>query len=313
MIKASQLEVLFSMFEEKNLLKKLRLEHRLSQKELSNMAGISPSSLAKYETGKRQLSKDMDRILSEILGVETLLKRNIDSHLVIIDQLIIFKRKKGLTTSELANQVGIDRTLMSKILNHVRLPSKEVKQKIDIFLLTNGRDVFKDTIQTNGIISFPNIDSTGMGKRIQHIRKSRGETLENFGKEFTCLTKKNVISRWEKGINIPNIERLMNISYLGKVTVPYLLYGSIYRDILLEGENVSHFNPPNPINLGLRLRRIRKYLGLERVEFGTFFTPPISKWSMDRYENGKDIPNVNRIIQYAYLGDISLEFLIYEL
>lgn len=105
----------------------------------------------------------------------------------------------------------------------------------------------------------------------------------------------------------------MNISYLGNVTVPYLLYGSIYQDILLEGEKVSHFNQPNPINLGLRLRRIRRYNALERVEFGTFFNPPISKWSMDRYENGKDIPNVNRIIQYAYLGDISLEFLIYGL
>lgn len=128
--------------------------------------------------------------MREILGVETLFQKNIDSHLMILDQLIIFKRKKRLTTSELANQVGIDRTLMSKILNHVRFPSKEVKQKIEVFLLTNGKDVFNDIIQTNGMVSFPNIDSLAMGKRIQHIRKSRGETLENFGKKFTCLTKK---------------------------------------------------------------------------------------------------------------------------
>ncbi|MFZ4355582.1 transcriptional regulator, partial [Enterococcus gallinarum] len=28
-------------------------------------------------------------------------------------------------------------------------------------------------------------------------------------------------------------------------------------------------------------------------------------------ENGKDIPNTDRIIQYAYIGKVSLNFLIY--
>ena len=32
---------------------------------------------------------------------------------------------------------------------------------------------------------------------------------------------------------------------------------------------------------------------------------------MDKYENGKDIPNTDRIIQYAYIGKVSLNFLIY--
>ena len=35
-----------------------------------------------------------------------------------------------------------------------------------------------------------------------------------------------------KGINIPDIEKLMNIAYLGKVTVPYLMYGEDYKNIL---------------------------------------------------------------------------------
>ena len=37
----------------------------------------------------------------------------------------------------------------------------------------------------------------------------------------------------------------------------------------------------------------------------------MNKCKMDKYENGKDIPNTDRIIQYAYIGKVSLDFLIY--
>lgn len=49
---------------------------------------------------------------------------------------------------------------------------------------------------------------------------------------MTQVTGKNVISRWEKGVNILDIEKLMNVAYLGETTVPYLLYGSTYKRML---------------------------------------------------------------------------------
>ena len=150
-----------------------------------------------------------------------------------------------------------------------------------------------------------------MGKRIQEIRKNRGETLEKIGKTFSRPAGKNVVNRWEKGTNIPDIERLMNVAYLGKVTVSYILYGDIYRKMLKVGNKVNQFEKLDPFRMGLRLRKIRRDYRLEREDFGKFFSPPITKWSMDRYENGKDIPNTDRIIQYAYIGKVSLEFLVY--
>ncbi|HFM6995924.1 TPA: helix-turn-helix domain-containing protein, partial [Enterococcus faecium] len=108
-----------------------------------------------------------------------------------------------------------------------------------------------------------------------------------------------------------DIEKLMNIAYLGKVTVPYLMYGEDYKNILPKDERVSDFKKINSFSMGLRMRKIRKDYYLEREEFGKLFSPSISKWSIDRYENGRDIPNTNRIIQYAYIGNLSLEFLIY--
>lgn len=63
--------------------------------------------------------------------------------------------------------------------------------------------------------------------------------------------------------------------------------------------------------LGVRFRKIRSDYRLERINFGKLFSPSITKWSIDKYENGMDVPNTERIIQYAYIGKVSLEFLIY--
>ncbi|EOG03962.1 hypothetical protein WOY_01355 [Enterococcus faecium EnGen0372] len=168
-----------------------------------------------------------------------------------------------------------------------------------------------DIKQDNVSFKTPVIDKIAMGKRIQEIRKKRGETLENLGKNFTRPAGKNVVNRWEKGTNIPDIERLLNVVCLGKVTVPYILYGDTFSKILKSGNKINQFEKLGPFRMGLRFRKIRRDYRLEREDFGKLFSPPVTKWSMDRYENGKDIPNTNRIIQYAYIGKVSLEFLIY--
>ena len=75
-----------------------------------------------------------------------------------------------------------------------------------------------------------------------------------------------------KGINIPDIEKLMNIAYLGKVTVPYLMYGEDYKNILPKDERVSDFKKINSFSMGLRMRKIRKDYYLERRSLESFFS-----------------------------------------
>ncbi|EHB5081916.1 TPA: helix-turn-helix domain-containing protein [Enterococcus faecalis] len=301
------------MFENSSgeILKSLRKEKKLSQKKLADLAGVSQSTLVKYEKGTRKIPKDVDNILSKILNVETLIKNEEDKLEILIGQLIAYRDMNKLLNKELTDKIGISEVLLSYVLNRKRSPSKEMQKKIDIFLLNNEKEILKGINRDVEIFSLSKGDKTVMGKRIQEIRKNREETLEKFGKMFTIYTGKNVISRWEKGINVPDIEKLMNIAYLGKVTVPYLMYGEDYKNILPKDERVSDFKKINSFSMGLRMRKIRKDYYLEREEFGNLFSPSISKWSIDRYENGRDIPNTNRIIQYAYIGNLSLEFLVY--
>ncbi|MDT2962772.1 MULTISPECIES: helix-turn-helix domain-containing protein [Enterococcus] len=294
-----------------DLLKTLRKERKLSQKKLADLAGVSQSALVKYEKGTRKISKDIDTVLSEIFNVDTLLGGQTDLVTTTVNQLLFFKEKNSLTSKQLALKIGIDAPLMSRILSGSRKPSKDVQQKIAVFLSNDGKEILMNIKQDDGSFKLPFVDKMAIGKRIQEIRKNRGETLEKFGKNFTRSAGKNVVNRWEKGTNIPDIERLMNVAYLGKVTVPYILYGDTFNKMLKKGHKISKFEKLDPFRMGLRLRKIRRDYRLEREDFGKFFSPPITKWSMDRYENGKDTPNTDRIIQYAYIGKVSLEFLIY--
>ncbi|MBK8154785.1 MAG: helix-turn-helix domain-containing protein [Streptococcus sp.] len=293
------------------LLKSLRKEKKMSQKKLADLAGISQSALVKYEKGTRKISKDIDIVLSEIFNVDTLLSDQTDLVTTTVNQLSAFKEKNCLTSKQLAQKIGIDAPLMSRILSGSRKPSKDVQQKIAVFLSNDGKEILMDIKQDDGSFKLPIIDKIAMGERIQEIRKNRGETLEKFGKNFTRPAGKNVVNRWEKGTNIPDIERLMNVAYLGKVTVPYILYGETFSKMLKRGNTINQFEKLDSFRMGLRLRKIRRDYRLEREDFGKFFSPPITKWSMDKYENGKDIPNTDRVIQYAYIGKVSLEFLIY--
>lgn len=292
-------------------LKSLRKVKKMSQKKLADLAGISQSALVKYEKGTRKIPKDVDDTLSKILNVETLLKDERDRVGLLIDQLIAYRDMNKLLNKELATKVGTSEVSLSYVLNGKRKPSKEMQQKIAVFLSNDGKEILMDINQDNGTFKLPLVDKIAMGKRIQEIRKNRGETLEKFGKNFTRPAGKNVVNRWEKGTNIPDIERLMNVAYLGKVTVPYILYGETFRKMLKRGNTINQFEKLDSFRMGLRFRKIRRDYRLEREDFGKFFSPPITKWSMDKYENGKDIPNTDRIIQYAYIGKLSLEFLIY--
>uniref|UniRef100_UPI0023B2CE44 helix-turn-helix transcriptional regulator n=1 Tax=Enterococcus faecium TaxID=1352 RepID=UPI0023B2CE44 len=272
---------------------------------------ISQATIVKYENGLRSISKKSDKVLSEVLGVDSFIKHLDEKNWQILIDLKKYQCINNFSREELSKQLDIEISLLNKFLNKSRPLSKNAVQKITQLLTNDGKEILMDIKQDDGSFKLPIVDKIAMGGRIQEIRKNRGESLEKFGKNFTRPAGKNVVTRWEKGINIPDIERLMNVAYLGKVTVPYLLYGDTFSKMLKNGNKVSKFEKLDPLRMGLRLRKIRRDYRLEREDFGKFFSPPITKWSMDRYENGKDIPNTDRIIQYAYIGKVSLEFLIY--
>lgn len=68
-----------------------------------------------------------------------------------------------------------------------------------------------------------------IGQRIKKIRVSRNETLEQFANAIqitannSIKTTKSNVSKWEKGLNIPNDIALNAIAEIGGVSVDYLM------------------------------------------------------------------------------------------
>ncbi len=102
-----------------------------------------------------------------------------------------------------------------------------------------------------------NID---VGYRIKSIRQSKGKTTKEFG-EIIDGASDSLVSRWERGVNLPNNKRLKIIAEYGGITVDELLYGSLESycySIFLNIENeVSDKGLPTPPAYYLSMMKIK--------------------------------------------------------
>ena len=85
------------------------------------------------------------------------------------------------------------------------------------------------------------INKTEIGKRIFTIRKSLGLTMKEFGERMgNPVASDSIVSRWEKGVSVPNNERLKRIAEIGDISVNELLYGDsqeYVHNVLIEELN----------------------------------------------------------------------------
>ena len=94
------------------------------------------------------------------------------------------------------------------------------------------------------------IDKKAIGARIKSIRLEKGLTLHEFGNMIGGADR-SIASRWERGVSLPNNERLKTIAEIGGTTVDFLLYGSLddyARSLLNDLE--KELNEDDSINKG---------------------------------------------------------------
>lgn len=72
------------------------------------------------------------------------------------------------------------------------------------------------------------VDNKQVGQRIKSIRLNLGLTAEQFGEKIdkNSPASQSLVSRWERGINLPNRDRLKSIAKEAEISVNELLYGS---------------------------------------------------------------------------------------
>lgn len=71
-------------------------------------------------------------------------------------------------------------------------------------------------------------------------------------------------------------------------------------------ENFSH-----PTEVGLRIKAIRKGLGLSMDAFGSKIDSMVKSGTVSNWETGKNLPNKRRLEKIAEIGDVSIDYLLY--
>ncbi|APZ49702.1 hypothetical protein BW721_08540 [Jeotgalibaca sp. PTS2502] len=73
-----------------------------------------------------------------------------------------------------------------------------------------------------------------VGSRIKSIRLNRKETTAEFAKCFDPPASDSLVSRWERGVNLPNTTRLKKIAEIANISVDELLHGKEEEQITME-------------------------------------------------------------------------------
>lgn len=138
------------------------------------------------------------------------------------------------------------------------------------------------------------IDTKAAGKRIKEIRlglSSKKTTLEQFGKMLNPPADKGVVGRWEKGVNLPNNERLFQIAEIGNVTTDYILFG---KQLNGYGERIEN------------LRDKKKY---SREELSRMLNPMKTEEDISAIENEVYFPKYEELKQIARILSSTIYFI----
>ena len=141
------------------------------------------------------------------------------------EQIKSIRLELGETLEEFGKRFNppANRSLVSGWENNRYLPSPErLKEIAEI-----GGIPVKDLVSTHSV-----------GERIKRIRVEYGDNLQEFGKRISekmgipreQAPADSLVSRWEKGKNRPNSDRLKAIAELGGITVNQLLNSNPLSD-----------------------------------------------------------------------------------
>lgn len=153
------------------------------------------------------------------------------------------------------------------------------------------------------------IDKVEIGKRIKYIREKAFEkplTQMEFSEMFEPKLNRSAIKNWENGNNLPNLERINQLTELGNISTDYLLYGV--------DKMKSDVTTIDKIKVGKRIKFIRLNHfenKLTQEEFANLLYPIVDKSAVRKWEKGLNFPNTSRLKQIAELGNVTIEYLLF--
>lgn len=109
------------------LLKKLREELNMTQKELADRVQVTPKAISFYELNQREPSNELLVEFSKIFNVSTdYLLGNHINNINFSNRLRELRQTKNLSQNEIAEKYNIDRTTVGKWESNISTPNVEI-------------------------------------------------------------------------------------------------------------------------------------------------------------------------------------------
>ncbi|SFG23781.1 ribosome-binding protein aMBF1, putative translation factor, contains Zn-ribbon and HTH domains [Desulfotomaculum arcticum] len=190
-----------------------------------------------------------------------------------------FRVERGYTLKDLADDIGISPSYLSSIERNIRKPSiqvlKEISATLNIpvsYLMGAEEDVLT-------------------GKKLKYMRNSRGLSLEDLSE--ICDISINQLAKYEKGLEVPDLDNLKKISEGLNITIKYFLD---------KNDNVN--------SLGSRMRQIRMDRGLTITALAE--NANLSPGLISQIENGQTTPTLETLDILAKNLNTSSSYLLME-
>jgi transcriptional regulator with XRE-family HTH domain len=147
-----------------------------------------------------------------------------------------------------------------------------------------------------------------IGERIRIARLARGLTQEELANQID--TDHSAISNWERGVNNPEPRFIPLLAQALEVDA-WLLVTGMVKEIALSEEQIRKRLSLRGIEnitikhiVGERIRLARIIKGLTLEELGKLLTPPLSRQTINYWENGIHAPSGKYIPQLAEILEI---------
>ncbi len=186
-----------------------------------------------------------------------------------------FRKERGITLTELANQLKISPSYLSAVEREIRKPSIPMLKRISEALNVSVSYLVGST------------DDAVTGEKLRFMRESRGLSIEDLA-EISELPA-SMLEKFESGQATPDLEDLKKLSEALNVTLRYFLDQT-----------------DRPDSLGYRLRKLRQKQGLTVAALAE--KAGVSPGLLSQIENGQTTPLLDTLEKIARVLNTSVSY-----
>lgn len=260
-----------------NNLRKLRKSKNLTLEELAKITNINKTSIARYETGEVEMKADTLQIFASFFEVSTDYLLNNTNKITFKEKVTALMNENNITQTELAIELGVTQSLLSRNINGMHKPKAEIAKKIADFF---------------GISIDYLLNEVTVKNRLRELRETHGLTLRQVAQDLNMsFSNLGALERGEHQIREDVARKFAN-------------YYNVSFDYLL-GES---YNEEAKLLIGDKIKKLREDAHISQVELSQKIN--VGNKTLSDYERNISQPSLQTLLDIANFFNVSVDYLL---